>query len=206
MLTALLLPAGAAAQQVPEAGAAPEPAGGFEYIGPFSWSNPMERFGRVDRRAMRRVDQGFEDIDPLGTSLRHLDSRAVVSQPVGFSDLYESSDGTLYRFDGGIGASFNQSDYVLVPVNRYEAVVMPAVPAGTVYHIGLSPDDLEATEERWRATASSRDAHRAPAARPGRGPSAIAPAARATLETTVIDDGYRRDRVAELLRSVRPEN
>lgn len=180
--------------------------GGLEYVGPFSWTRPIERVGRVDSRAVRRVDQGFEDIDPLGTSLRHLDSRAVVSQPVDFSDLYEAPDGTLYRFDGGIGASFEQSDYVLIPVNRYESVVMPAIPAGTVFHIGLAPEDLsETADERWRASATARGSTRIPqddAA--ARRVMAVAPAARA-LEPTVADDDYRRSRLTQLLESVRPE-
>lgn len=154
-----------------------------------------------------RVDQGYADIDALSTSLRAVDMPTLLRQPVGFQDLFAGSDGMLYRFDGGLGASFPYSEYI--QTKDGEQVL---VPAGTVFHIGMRPEDLVAAPTQPRHSASRASA-RAPLGLSDAAPIGIAAAQRGrgapvvrssivdeTARHIVTDERYRRDRIAELLR------
>jgi hypothetical protein len=80
----------------------------------------------------RRLQQGFEDVEPLARSLaiQPVDFRA----PVGFEDVYDLGDGRLARIDGGLIAVFPRSTYV-----RDASGVYPTIPPGTVFYVGMPP-------------------------------------------------------------------
>jgi len=89
---------------------------------------------RVADQPLRPIEQGVEDIDSLGTSLRLIE--AGLSVPTGFSHVYEvpGHPGWLMRVDNGLFAVFRRSIYF---------DDMPTVPADTVFHIGwpvIRPD------------------------------------------------------------------
>jgi hypothetical protein len=89
---------------------------------------------RVADQPLRPIEQGVEDIDSLGTSLRLIE--AGLSVPTGFSHVYEvpGHPGWLMRVDNGLFAVFRRSIYF---------DDMPTVPPDTVFHIGwpvIRPD------------------------------------------------------------------
>ena len=157
---------------------------------------------------VRRVDQGYADIDALSSSLRNMQAQQLMQQPVDFNDLFASDDGRLYRFDGGLGASFPHSLYI--PTRDGESI---AIPAGTVYHIGLRPEDLIRQPAAPRASMSMNAIHnRADVAAPTDAPSAQsrtravarpgAQVSQSSVDTSnhvLTDEDYRQRRVAELL-------
>ena len=84
---------------------------------------------------IRSIDAGIEDVGPLGQSLQlqPIDMR----ESTNFSRVYGLNDGSgrFVRRDGAINAVFNRSDYTAVRT-RGGAVVVPLVPAGTIFYIG----------------------------------------------------------------------
>lgn len=97
--------------------------------------HPAVRHGNV---AWRLVDQGWEDIDPLGRSLFH--ARPDLRSATGFGDVFDLGDGRFARVDGGLVAVFPRSTYGVA-----EEGLVPTIPPGTVFYIGTPPP---ATAER----------------------------------------------------------
>lgn len=166
----------------------------------------------------RLVDPGFGDVDSLQNSLRQIDMRVDLRREVGWEKVYHGPDGKLWRYSGGLGASFPRSQYAFVP----RVGVVTEIPAGTVFHIGASAPSAESMREMIDVggPAPNRIDTRADAGMTGEGtaveratgwienvdvvPVEIADAkARAAGKTIADDDGYRRRRVAELVGKVK---
>ncbi|MGD9692337.1 MAG: hypothetical protein AB7G17_12945 [Phycisphaerales bacterium] len=166
----------------------------------------------------RLVDPGFGDVDSLQNSLRQIDMRVDLRREVGWEKVYQGPDGKLWRYSGGLGASFPRSQYAFVP----RVGVVTEIPAGTVFHIGASAPSAESMREMIDVggPAPNRIDTRADAGMTGEGtaveratgwienvdvvPVEIADAkARAAGKTIADDDGYRRRRVAELVGKVK---
>ena len=97
---------------------------------------------------LRRVDPGYEDVSPLGTSLRvpTLDLR----HPTDFSGVYRApehvGEGFFVRFAGGVAAVFRASDYIDVG-----GLGIPVVAPDTKYYIGGLPSAPRAVEPTAQA-------------------------------------------------------
>ncbi len=89
---------------------------------------------------LERIEQGFEDVSPLATSLEHYNIE--LRQPSGFDSVYRvpGSDGLLMRRDGALHALFERSEYV---PTRFGAQAV--APPGTIYSIGPPSDELIAS-------------------------------------------------------------
>lgn len=85
---------------------------------------------------LKPLDQTVEDTSPLSRSLRHIERG--LREPTAFEQVYRFSgrEDMLVRIDGGIFALFPRSMYT-----PGENGTVPAIPAGTVFHIGYP--DLE---------------------------------------------------------------
>lgn len=92
---------------------------------------------------LERIEQGFEDVSPLATSLEQYSFE--LRQPSGFDSVYRvpGSDGLLMRRDGAVHALFERSQYV---PTRFGAQAV--APPGTVYSIGPPSDELVASMSR----------------------------------------------------------
>lgn len=86
---------------------------------------------------LERIEQGFEDVSPLATSLEQFNPE--LRQPTGFESVYRvpGTDGLLMRRSGAVYAVFERSEYASSRFGDY-----PVVPPGTVYSIGAPSDDL----------------------------------------------------------------
>lgn len=86
-----------------------------------------------EKSGLQRVEQGVADISPLSKQMRVLQPR--LSVPSRFEDVYAFRDERgrerFARVSGAVTAVFPQSEYVLTRQG-----VAPAIPAGTVFHIG----------------------------------------------------------------------
>ena len=175
---------------------------------------PGERDGPYDRRGpfaprepggMRLADQGVDDVGPLSTSLRDVNNRVELRRDSAWERVYrDPGTGLLYRYSGGLGASFRRSAYT---PTRNGAVA--EIPAGTVYHIGASSPrhaDLAgvgARTPRPQRLAAATDEERAE--QPDT--SGNAALSRPTTEderglhspTMLTNETYRRRRLAEML-------
>lgn len=88
--------------------------------------------------ALREVDPGYADIDPLRRSLYNTGAQADLRTPVGFDRVYIGADGRYYRISGSLVAAFDRSQYVADANGVY-----PQVPAGTIYYTdGLPPEAI----------------------------------------------------------------
>lgn len=87
--------------------------------------------GTATASGSQSLDQGFEDVSPLGQSLilQPIDMRTDFD----FDRVYNFGDGSgrYIRRHGALNAVFPQSDYV-----RQRGQSRAIVPAGTVYYIG----------------------------------------------------------------------
>ena len=111
---------------------------------------------------LRMVDQFFEDLDPLRTSLRVLSHD--LRQPTGFSQLFEdtTNPGTYVRVSGGIYQVSKNTKYLVT-----EDAVYVEVASGTVFYIGGMPEPPS-----WdRASAPSATRESLPLALPVRSTS-----------------------------------
>lgn len=175
----------------------------------------------VDARGLKRLDQGYEDIDPLRTSLRL--QPVDLRMPMDFDTVYSlpgrGATDRLVRMSGALAAVFPRSEYT--PTERG---VVVHVPASTVFYIGSLPSASEAPRVIAPGSAAARaDAGRADsaadamartldvsAAAPSqdtgalREPGAPAPgagAAAAAGRGIMNDEGYRAARVWQLLET-----
>lgn len=117
-------------------------------------------------RDLEPVEQRVADVDPLGTSIRQIETG--LRQPFGFEEVYRvpGDDEYFMRIDGGLYAVFPRSVYT----NRRFGE-LPLIPANTVFSIG-PPDFLlreaepeprnEAAEAMRRELAVTADSFRAP--------------------------------------------
>jgi hypothetical protein len=151
---------------------------------------------------LQRVDPGTSDADPLRMSLREM--QFDLRRPSGFDTVYRldaapgySPRGTMFmRMDGGITAVFPHSVY-----QPTRTGLVAEIPAGTVFHIGGLPQELQ-PQERVMARLPgfvdlSLDA-RAPAGGRSPLPGDAAPTP-PEIRSMWNDDDYRRHRVATLL-------
>lgn len=89
-----------------------------------------------------RIEQGVADVDLLRRSLR-VSPWAEMRRPENFEAVYRLSgadafgggDGMFYRFDGALTAAFPRSVYA----ESASGGLIPQVPAGTIFYIGLPP-------------------------------------------------------------------
>ena len=85
---------------------------------------------------IRSLDEGREDVGPLGSSflLQPLD----LLSDQGFSRIYHVDDGSgrFQRRDNAITAVFPRSDYVQFDPPQQNSYVAPVIPPGTVWYIG----------------------------------------------------------------------
>lgn len=81
---------------------------------------------------LQPIEERVGDVGPLSTSLREIYPGLAV--PSGFQQVYRvpGRDDVLMRLDGGVVAVFPRSEY-----ERTDSGVVPVVPAGTVFYIGL---------------------------------------------------------------------
>lgn len=86
---------------------------------------------------LERIEQGFEDVSPLATSLEQFSFE--LRQPTEFDSVYRvpGTDGLLMRRSGAVYAVFERSEYAPSRFGDY-----PVVPPGTIYSIGAPSDDL----------------------------------------------------------------
>jgi hypothetical protein len=88
--------------------------------------------------ALREVDAGVADVDPLRTSLYYTGGQADLRSPLGFDRVFIGADGRYYRISGSLVAAFDRSQYVADANGVY-----PEIPAGTVFYTGgLPPEAL----------------------------------------------------------------
>ena len=129
----------------------------------------------IDTRGLQRIDESFQDVGPLRTSL--LQQPVDLRQPIGFDQVYRVPDGAagerLARISGGLAAVFPRSEYV--NTRRGQLVL---VPPGTVFYIGSLPT---------AAPIASRSSPSAVAV-PGGGPDTTARPERVTAASTRIGD------------------
>lgn len=86
--------------------------------------------------ALREVDAGVADVDPLQTSLYYTGGQADLRTPLGFDRVFVGADGRYYRISGSLVAAFDRSQYVPGPDGLY-----PEVPAGTIFYTGGLPPE-----------------------------------------------------------------
>lgn len=136
------------------------------------------------------LDQGLEDVGPIGTSLRR--TTRDLHAPRGFDEVFRTDDGLLMRRDGALEAIFPRSSYIATPDG-----VAPAIPAGTIFRIDSGDRDWSRIEPQAQGGIDLRVDLRAKAKR---APLQGVPRARGTIyETIWSSEAYRRRRVAELL-------
>ena len=171
--------------------------------------------------ALREVDAGVADVDPLRTSLYNTGGQADLRTPLGFDRVFVGADGRYYRISGSLVAAFDRSQYVADANGVY-----PEIPAGTVFYTGGLPPEaigngvaLESfptvsgrTSGRVggamnaSATARAGFASNAPAAGGIAYESGSAMALRREREeparepTIATDEGYRASRIALLIQ------
>jgi len=136
------------------------------------------------------LDQGLEDVGPIGTSLRR--TTRDLHAPRGFDEVFRTDDGLLMRRDGALEAIFPRSSYIATPDG-----VAPAIPPGTIFRIDSGDRDWSRIEPVPQPGVDLRVDLRANARRaPLRG----SPRARDAIHETIwSSEAYRRRRVAELL-------
>lgn len=173
---------------------------------------------RLPGEGFRLVDPRHGDVDSLANSLRQVDMRVDLRREVGWEKVYEAPDGKLWRFSGGLGATFSRSQYRF----NQRGALITEIPAGTVFKIGASAPSAESMRDEVvvGGPAPTRidtraDARLLAAREPtrttsgwvetaGEEPVEIADAkARAAGKTIAEDDAYRRRRVAELVGRAR---
>lgn len=86
--------------------------------------------------ALREVDAGVADVDPLRTSLYNTGGQADLRTPLGFDRVFVGADGRYYRISGSLVAAFDRSQYVADANGVY-----PEIPAGTVFYTGGLPPE-----------------------------------------------------------------
>ncbi len=93
--------------------------------------------------ALERIEQGYEDVSPLATSLEQYNHE--LRQPAAFDTVYRvpGTEGVLMRRNGALHALFERSEYI---PTRFGDLAVP--PAGTIYSIGPPSDSLLATFNR----------------------------------------------------------
>jgi len=89
---------------------------------------------------LERIEQGFEDVSPLATSLEQYHYQ--LRQPSGFESVYRvpGTEGLLMRRSGAVHAIFERSEYVNTRYGDYAVA-----PPGTIYSIGAPSDELLAS-------------------------------------------------------------
>lgn len=149
----------------------------------------------------RLLDQGINDIGPLGTSLRQvpLDLRV----PSGFDRVYElpglpGAEPTFARFDGGVAALFSRSDYAATANGP-----LALIPPGTVFVIG-GTDELLGVDDNRRPSELGRLQRRDLRAQTPLFPPGVPSFARAAPDWHYPwgDDRGRARRVGGLIRSL----
>ncbi len=136
------------------------------------------------------LDQGLEDVGPIGTSLRR--TTRDLHAPQGFDEVFRTDDGLLMRRDGALEAIFPRSRYIATPDG-----VAPAIPPGTIFRIDSGDRDWSRIEPKPQPGVDLRVDLRAKARRaPLQG---VPRAGSAMLETIWSSEAYRRRRIAELL-------
>ncbi|MBX3407876.1 MAG: hypothetical protein KF869_14040 [Phycisphaeraceae bacterium] len=178
----------------------------------------------VDSRGLKRLDQGYEDIDPLRASLRM--QPVDLRMPLDFDAVYSlpgrGATDRLVRMSGALAAVFPRSEYVAM-----ERGVRVLVPANTVFYIGSLP---AGEEEAPRVVAPGSAAARADLGRADSAADGLARTqdvsiaafandagaksdARAALRAPATagrgimnDEGYRAARVRQLLETAASAN
>lgn len=97
-------------------------------------SLPVSPRGRSVLGEMVPIDQGFDDVSPLGGSLRFVP--IDLRQPSNFQTVFRLPGGSLARRDGGLTAVFPQSTYYQIPRT---GGTYATVPPGSVFAIGEPP-------------------------------------------------------------------
>ena len=127
---------------------------------------------------LERIEQGFEDVSPLATSLEQYDYQ--LRQPIGFDSVYRvpGAEGLLMRQSGAVHAIFERSEYVSTRFGEYAVA-----PPGTIYTIGAPSEELLASLSTGprsllsgSASRGSRAAHASELRVSNRIGSALAPA------------------------------
>lgn len=160
---------------------------------------------RTPGQPYEEVQQGVEDVGPLGQSLETpmLDLRV----PTGFERVYLTPDGSgnLMRINGAMHAVFPRSEYI---ATQWGA--MPVVPPGTVFHLGaprewtIDANGVATDRTTAPAGASSLRVSNRIDARVG---GAEAPPAerravvRSAPPTVMTDEAYRQARMASILEA-----
>jgi hypothetical protein len=160
---------------------------------------------RTPGQPYEEVEQGVEDIGPLGQSLETpmLDLRV----PTGFERVYLAPDGSgnLMRINGALHAVFPRSEYI---ATQWGA--MPVVPAGTVFHLGAPREwtidaNGVATDRATAPMGASplRVSNRIDTSVGGADPaqSLRSEVASHTPPTVMTDEAYRRARMASILEA-----
>lgn len=176
--------------------------------------------------ALREVDAGVADVDPLRTSLYYTGGQADLRSPLGFDRVFVGADGRYYRISGSLVAAFDRSQYVADANGVY-----PEIPAGTVFYTGGLPPEAIGNGGALESfpTVSGRRSGRvggalnaSATARAGFGPptrasggiayeSGSATALRREREeparepTIATDEGYRASRIALLIQRASEE-
>lgn len=101
---------------------------------------------------LRPVEALSEDVTALGTSLRVGESQGTPF-PVGFKHVYEAPDNTgqLVRGNGAVYLVYPYGAYARIEIKRggmKQYVMVPVVPAGSTFHIGMP--------KQWRAQPPQR--------------------------------------------------
>lgn len=172
----------------------------------------------------RPLDQAVEDLNPLSASFR--ETQVDLRQPLGFQNVYRvpGNDDLLMRSSGALNAVFPQSMYS----TRGQGIV-PLIPAGTVFFIGLPPGLAQPSQEMSfggvppvdARTESYVDLYAPPhlSARPAPGPidespvpvPPLQPRARTPQftanvgQTIANDQSFRTKRIGELLHRAASE-
>lgn len=178
----------------------------------------------VDSRGLKRLDQGYEDIDPLRASLRM--QPVDLRMPLDFDAVYSlpgrGATDRLVRMSGALAAVFPRSEYASM-----ERGVRVLVPANTVFYIGSLPAGAEETPRVVApgSAAARADLGRADSAADGlartldvstasfandvgaMSDARVAPRALATAGRGIMnDEGYRAARVRQLLETAAATN
>ncbi|MEN0020567.1 MAG: hypothetical protein AAF747_06770 [Planctomycetota bacterium] len=135
-------------------------------------------------QGLERLDQGFEDVGPLQTSLRRIN--VDLRQPTAFADVFRLQSGRLGRINGALTAEFDRSQYVATPNGT-----RPTIPPGTVFRIGRSAEELGLL--RFGGTTIDRRAHRTVAE-----PITVGPMVQRSVSIWT-DESFRQQRLAVLV-------
>ncbi len=131
-----------------------------------------------------RVQQGFEDVEPLAVSLavHQVDLRT----PIGFEHVYDLGDGRFARIDGGLIAVFPRSTYT-----GSRSGVRATIPPGATFYLGMPPDVERGPDAPFHRSAIG----------PAQGPDRRVPDARAQI---AVPDTSRAPALADPIPSHRP--